>query len=201
MWADRDTHRHRMRWSLVVLRRIRGVRHHELVAGRRAECGRDRRGRRGRDTRSGRSLAEALQRVSVFIHDEGGGGADAVAVLPASHELSDGSAGGVLHGDAFRISSFTECCLLAIGEAECHGHATNGISSIPHQRRPRPPRRSSQRRRPTRRRRHRRPDTVAIGSCTWPPAPRADWYPGRCRETGPVRPVREEQSDVSNGNA
>ena len=71
----------------------------------------------------GRSFAEASQRVGVFVHDERGCGADAVAVLPAGDEFSDCSAGGVLHRDSFGFSALAEGCLLAVGEAKCHGHA------------------------------------------------------------------------------
>jgi hypothetical protein len=85
----------------------------------------------GRGTRSARSFAEASQRVSVFVRDEGGFGGDSVAMLPASHELADRSAGCVLHGDAFGLSALAERCVLAIGEAKCHGHKSDGISSKP----------------------------------------------------------------------
>jgi hypothetical protein len=124
-----------MRSSVVGLRRSRGDQRRGSAVGPRTVRVRDRQGRRCRPTRSGRSFAEASQRVSVFAHDQRGCGGNAVAMLPASHELANRPAGCVLHGDAFGFSAFAERRLLAISEAKSHGHAADGVSSIPLNRR------------------------------------------------------------------
>ncbi len=72
----------------------------------------------------GRSFAEASEGVGVFVHDSCGGSVDAVVVLASGDELSDGSACGFLHGNAFGVSTCAECRLFAVGEAECHSHAS-----------------------------------------------------------------------------
>ena len=46
------------------------------------------------------------------------------AVIASGDELSNGAACCFLHGDAFGVGAFAECCLFAISEAERHGHAT-----------------------------------------------------------------------------
>jgi hypothetical protein len=64
-------------------------------------------------------------------YDAPGGSRDTIAVVAAHDELAHGTAGGFLHGDAFRLSALAQRRLFVVRQTECHGHDPNGISLTP----------------------------------------------------------------------